>query len=385
MTDGWLHDPVESGVKAGLGLYLHVPFCAHRCGYCDFATYADRDHLIKSYVAGLHTELQRVASVHDGRAITSVFVGGGTPTILEHDDLAGVMRRIASEFDIVEGAEVTVECNPETASVDLFGALVDAGVNRISMGAQSFAPHILKMLERGHDQDRPASAVEQAREAGIAEVNLDLIYGTPGERPEDWETSLRRALEIGTDHVSAYALTIHDNTSFGRKVNAGTMLSPDEDVQADRFAIAGDILGGAGFEHYELSNWARTPALRSDHNILYWRHGDYLAIGVGAHGHDDGHRWWAPRGIERWLEDVEAGRPSIAGQENLGPDERAIERLLLGLRLADGVHAKDLPPIAQEAMQDAVDAGLVTTNCGRLQCTSDKGWFLLDEAVRRLL
>ena len=382
-TTHWLRHPVESGAAAGFGLYLHVPFCAHRCGYCDFATWADRGHLMDRYVAGLHREIARVASEADGRVLTSVFVGGGTPTLLPASDLAGVMASIGREFDAAPEAEVTVECNPENASVDLFGALVEAGVNRISMGAQSFVPAVLETLERGHGPDRPALAVEQAREAGIGQVSLDLIYGTPGERDEDWATSLREALAIGLDHLSAYALTVHDNTSFGRRVAAGTLAQPDEDVQADRFAVADDVLGVAGFEHYELANWSRGPAARSAHNVLYWRHGDYAAVGVGAHGHVDGHRWWGPRSIERWLEAVEDGRPGIAGEEQLEDDDRAVERLLLGLRLADGIHAADLPPIDAEALQEAVDAGLVTTDCGRLSCTPS-GWFVLDEAVRRL-
>ncbi len=381
---GWLTDPVESGRAAGLGLYLHVPFCKHRCGYCDFATWADRDHLMERYVAGLHADLVRQAGEHDGRALDSIFVGGGTPTRLPADDLAGVVARIHTEFDVAAGAEVTVEANPENASVEYFGALVEAGVNRISMGAQSFAPHVLVTLERGHDRDRPARAVAEAREAGVAEVSLDLIYGTPGESDADWEASLRAAVEVGTDHLSAYALTIHENTTFGSAVGRGVMPPPDEDVQADRFEVAGEVLGAAGFEHYEVSNWARNPALRSDHNVVYWRHGDYLAVGVGAHGHRDGHRWWAPRSIEKWLAAVEAGRPAIGGEEHLDDDSRAVERLLNGLRLRDGIHARDLPPIADEALQDAVDAGLVTTDCGRLQCT-ERGWFLLDEAIRRLL
>jgi len=379
----WLASPVECGRAAGLGLYVHVPFCAHRCGYCDFATWADRGHLVDRYVAALHRDLARQAAEHDGRRLTSVFVGGGTPTLLPAADLAGVLARIATEFDVEDGAEVTVECNPENASVEYFGALAAAGCTRVSMGAQSFVPEVLATLERGHGPQRPAQAVAQAREAGIAEINLDLIYGTPGESSADWDASLRGALEAGTDHVSAYALTVHDNTAFGRRVAQGLMADVDEDVQADRFEVAGEVLSAAGFEHYEVSNWARTAALRSDHNVLYWRHGDYLAVGVGAHGHDDGHRWWGHRSIERWLADVEAGRSGVAGEEHLDREERAEERLLMGLRLREGLHWSDVPPLTGEALQDVVDCGLVATSCGRLQCT-DRGWFLLDEAVRRL-
>ena len=191
-------------------------------------------------------------------------------------------------------------------------------------------------------------------------------------------------LAIGTDHVSAYALTIHPNTPFGHRIAQGTMRPPDDDVQRDRFEVADDVLGGVGFEHYEVSNWSRTPALRSDHNVLYWRHGEYLGLGVGAHGHLAGRRWWAPRSIERYCEAVEDGRPPVAGQEVLDADERAAERLMLGLRLREGLHPADVPPLAPVAVQDAADAGLLQLSCGRFQ-TTEEGWFLLDETVTRLL
>jgi putative oxygen-independent coproporphyrinogen III oxidase len=400
----WLTDPLESGPAAGFGVYLHVPFCHHRCGYCDFATdavgdRADAPALFRRYVDALTTDLARqVAAGRRSHApaavrerldevwptVTSVFVGGGTPTLLPPDLLAEVVRAVGRELDLAPDAEVTVECNPETASEELFATLVGAGVSRVSMGAQSFAPHVLTTLERGHDPERPVTAVAQARAAGISGINLDLIFGTPGESGDDWRRTLGAVLAAGTDHVSAYALTIHDNTPFGRAVAAGTLPAPDDDVQRDRFDVAREVLGAGGFEHYEVSNWALGSRQRSRHNLLYWRHGDYLGVGVGAHGHLAGRRWWTTRATARYLAAVESGRTPISGSEFLSDAEQAEERLLLGLRVREGLHPLDVPPIAPLALEDAMAAGLITTACGRVQCTED-GWFLLDEAVGRLV
>lgn len=396
-ADAWRLRPVESGARAGFGVYLHVPFCAHRCGYCDFATWDDKGELMPRYVAALREDIRRTVAAGPGalapdgaevaadwREVTSIFVGGGTPTLLPADDLAGLVALVGDELSLATDAEVTVECNPETASPALFDALVSAGVTRLSMGAQSFAPHVLATLERQHTAARPVEAVAMARAAGIGEINLDLIYGTPGERDEDWRATLDAALAAGTDHLSAYALTIHDNTPFGRAVATGTLASPDDDVQRERFEVARDVLATAGFDHYEISNWARIPALRSAHNILYWRHGDYLGLGVGAHAHLAGRRWWSHRSIPRYITAIEDGTSPVAGEETLTPGEMAAERLMLGLRLRDGLHPGDVPPLEPLALEDAIAADLVTTACGRLQ-TTEAGWFLLDEAVTRLL
>ncbi len=387
--DRWLADPVECGSSAGFGLYLHVPFCAHRCGYCDFATaVAGSDAEVARYVQALQQQVVREAA--DGPTggggwptVTSVFVGGGTPTLLPRGDLAAILGRVRACFDVAPDAEVTVECNPETASPELFDELVGAGVTRLSMGAQSFAPHVLSTLERGHDAERPIEAVAMAREAGIGQVNLDLIYGTPGATDQDWATTLDGVLAAGVDHVSAYALTIHDNTAFGQAVRRGQMPDVDEDLQRDRFDAAREALGAGGFEHYEISNWALGSTARSRHNLLYWRHGDYLAFGVGAHGHWRGRRWWNTRSTTSYLDAVEAGRSPVTGSEDLTDDERAEERLLLGLRVREGLHPVDAPPIEPLALEDVMGKGLITTSCGRLQCTED-GWYLLDEAVRLL-
>ena len=406
METRWWDAPVESGARAGFGLYLHVPFCSHRCGYCDFATWATDapgpdggtvGDVMDRYVPALLGDLRRQVDVGpaghapdgavdadaDWPRLTSLFVGGGTPTLLPADDLARLVGEALAEFDVAPDAEITVECNPETASVELFEQLRDAGVNRVSMGAQSFATHVLETLERSHGPTRALEAVVQAREGGMEQVSLDLIYGTPGETDEDWAETLRTAVAAGTDHLSAYALTVHDGTSFGSRVSAGTLPPPDEDVQRDRFDTTREVLGRVGFQQYELANWALGPSRRSDHNTLYWRHGDYLAAGVGAHAHVAGRRSWQHRARTRWLAAAEAGEDATAGDEVTTLEERATERLLLGLRLQEGLHPNDVPPIEPWALEDALDADLVTTACGRLQAT-ENGWFLLDEAVARL-
>jgi len=401
-ADAWLTSPLESGRAAGLGVYLHVPFCHHRCGYCDFATEAvggladdDRAMLMRRYVDALVADLAAQAPSLDGRRVTSVFIGGGTPTLLPADQLARVVRAVSELLDVAPGAEITVECNPETADAELFGALVEAGVTRLSMGAQSFDPAVLEVLDRLHRPERSAEAVRLARAAGITHIGLDLIYGTPGEDRASWAASLAGVLAAGVDHVSAYALGVHANTPLGRAVAAGHVPPPDDDTQRERFEETREVLSAAGFDHYEVANFARTPAMRSRHNVLYWRHGDYLGVGVGAHAHRDGRRWWTTRSTSRYLEAAEVARDEEQGrdasgrligvteEEQLGIEARALERLMLGLRLVEGIHPFDVPPLPEAALEDAIRLDLVSASCGRLQA-SERGWFLLDEAVRRL-
>jgi len=429
----WLDGPVESGRRAGFGVYLHVPFCHHRCGYCDFAVApvggldeARRDDLQARYAAALTADLARQvaatprgllrglggSSPGDRRGahhldagpdaapdaapdawpkVTSIYIGGGTPTLLAPAQLAAVVTAVHRELDVAADAEITVEANPETASTPLFEALAGVGVNRLSIGAQSFTPHVLTTLERGHGPDAALAAVQSAREAGIAEVSLDLMYGTPGESQQDWEASLAQVLLADVDHVSAYALTIHEGTPFGQRVGRSLLADVDQDVQAARFRTLHRVLTAGGFEHYEVSNLARGPRSRSRHNLLYWRHGDYLGVGAGAHGHLGGWRWWSQRSTPRYVHAVEqaatapwgVGATPVADHEVLDADQRAAERLLLGLRVREGIHPQDLPPISPLALEDALAAGLVETACGRLRCT-ESGWFLLDDAVDRL-
>jgi oxygen-independent coproporphyrinogen-3 oxidase len=400
-TTRWLDDPLESGSAAGFGVYLHVPFCHHRCGYCDFATeptagldVEQRDDVMRRYADALIVDLAAQATARELPKVTSVFVGGGTPTLLAPSLLARILASVGGVLDVASDAEISVECNPETASPELFAALAEAGVTRISMGAQSFDPAVLATLDRLHRPERTAEAVAQVLAAGISHVSVDLIYGTPGEDRASWTAGLAEVLAMPVDHVSAYALSVHANTPLGRAVAAGRVPPPDDDVQRERFDEVRAILGAAGFEHYEVSNFARGSAARSRHNTLYWRHGDYLGVGVGAHAHQQGRRWWTTRSTTRYLEASEAqgealrdawGRlVEVTGEEVLDGEAQALERLMLGLRLREGLHPRDVPPLDALALEETVRAGLVQTSCGRVQSTDD-GWYLLDEAVRRLV
>lgn len=332
--------PDESAALAphagdAFGAYVHVPFCASRCDYCAFATWTDRDPLMADYAAACVTEAHRA---WDGAALppaTSVFVGGGTPSRLPGDLLADVLDAIPK----VPGCEVTVECNPEGASADLFAHWRRAGVNRVSFGVQSMVPHVLESLGRRHDPSSVARAVALADDAGFW-VNVDLIFGAAAETDADWDRSLAAVLALGPrpHHVSAYALTVEPGTPLA----ADPSRHPDDDVQARRYRRTDEILSDAGFHWYEVSNWA-TPGHQCRHNRLYWAQGDYRGIGCAAHSHLDGRRFWSVRTPERYVAAVRDGRDPAAGEEVLSAPQRAFEALLLALRTAEGVPAAALP------------------------------------------
>ena len=368
----------------GAGVYLHVPFCVRLCHYCDFNRVAGSTPQERSrYVDALLTELDITAAGRtDWPEFTSVFVGGGTPTLLEAADLAGVVRRVAEVLPLSDDAEVTVEANPETVDEAYFRVLAQAGVNRVSMGAQSFASHVLDELGRWHERDRPFEAVPAARRAGIERVSLDLIYGAPSESAQDWERTLDAALSTGIDHVSAYALTVETNTEYAARIRRGTAVAPDDDVQADRMAAAARRLAAAGFERYELSNWAQ-PGSECRHNLTYWRNGDWLGLGAGAHGHWQGRRHWNLRPPARYTEAVLSGGSALAGEETVTADQQRTERLLLGLRMAEGVERSAVEPVDQEQVGALVAAGLLVAD-QRLKLT-EAGWALANDVTVRLL
>ncbi|MBW3601403.1 MAG: radical SAM family heme chaperone HemW [Actinobacteria bacterium] len=364
---------------AGAGLYLHVPFCRHRCGYCDFNTYAGLDEQIPRYVAALRADLVRVAA-GGPRAVappgsgagpawpvfTSVFVGGGTPTLLPAADLAGLVRLAGQVLPVADDAEVTVEANPETVTVDSLAVLAGAGINRVSIGAQSFAPRVLAFLDRRHDPRAPLRAVEAARAAGIARVSLDLVYGAPAEDDADWRDALDAAVGAGVGHVSAYALTLEPGTPYARRVRAGVQAAPDDDVQAVRMRVADERLAAGGLERYEISNWAR-PGSRCRHNLTYWTGGDYLGVGAGAHGHWAGRRWWSLRSPSRYADAALAGDRTTAGDEVLDAATRRTERLMMGLRLSDGVPRERVVPVDEDQVRLLLGAGLLDDDGTRLR------------------
>lgn len=316
------------------GVYVHVPFCRHRCDYCAFATFTDRDHVIADYLGALKQDIARAVDAGLPTA-TSVFVGGGTPTRVPPEAL----MEVVSSIPVTAGAEITVECNPDDCSDSLMDTYRSGGVNRVSIGVQSLQSHVLRALGRTHDPDNVVRAVTAARSQGIDNVNLDVIYGAHGESCEDWERTLEGVVALEPSHVSAYGLT----------VEAGTPLAddparhPDDDIQADMYESADLILSRAGLVNYEISNWAR-PGRECRHNLLYWHQGDYRGFGSAAHSHDGGRRWWNVRTPERYIDLVRAGRSPESAHEDLDPETRRREGLQLALRMANGVPAEAFDP-----------------------------------------
>ncbi|HEV8651447.1 MAG TPA: radical SAM family heme chaperone HemW [Actinomycetes bacterium] len=379
-------------------MYVHVPFCLTRCHYCDFVTYTGMEGLRRPYAAALLAEAELATAAlgpETGQVVTSVFVGGGTPTLLPPGDLARVLDRLRELLEVAPDAEVTVEANPETVDRAVADGLAAAGVTRVSMGAQSFDDRVLDALGRPHGAAQTGRAVAALRAAGIEAVNLDLIFGCPHEDEASWAASLAAAVGLGPEHLSAYALTIEPATKFGRLVASGRMAGPDEDLLADRYETTCATLAGAGYRHYEVSNWARDdprraagplPARASRHNLTYWRRGAYLGLGAGAHEFTGGVRRWNVPGVPEYLAAVADGRRPTAGQEQLSTAQAAFELLALRLRTADGLdpaEARELgvdPDGAEVAELRA--AGLLAS--GPRVALTEPGMFLHGEVVTRL-
>lgn len=323
----WLEIP-------GFGVYVHIPFCRHRCHYCDFNTYERQDALHHCYVDALVREIE--CSGGSDRAATSVFFGGGTPTLLPPRSLGRILQAVRDRIGIEVDAEITVEANPETVDQETFAALLEAGFNRVSIGVQSLAEHVLRGLGREHSGHRAIDAIRAARRAGVTDINADLIYGSPWESGADWRRSVAGVVAEEPDHISAYALTVEEGTPLATLVRTRRVPDVDPDVQAERHEVACELLSGAGYGRYEISNWSR-PQRASRHNVLYWSAGDYLGFGAGAHAHLDGRRSWALRLPRDFIAAVEGGRSTVEGSEIVPDPDRAGEALMLGLRLASGV------------------------------------------------
>jgi putative oxygen-independent coproporphyrinogen III oxidase len=341
---------------AGFGVYVHIPFCRSRCDYCAFATWTDRHHLAESYAAALVAELSDSVQ-SDLPLATSVFFGGGTPSMIPPQQLMGILAAVPR----ASGAEVTVECNPDDITPDLMLAYADGGVNRISIGVQSTVPHVLQSLGRSHDRRDITAAVAAVRTAGISSFNLDLIYGAVGETLDDWKATLDDVLALDPPHVSAYALTVEPGTPLADDPTR----HPDDDVQADKYVLADQQLSGNGLANYEISNWARAGH-ECRHNLLYWSQGDYLGIGSAAHSHRDGRRWWRIRTPERYIAAVERGETTEAGHELLDAPTRRFERLELALRTRDGVPAASLDTDGLDGFVEQLGERVVLTRKGRL-------------------
>jgi putative oxygen-independent coproporphyrinogen III oxidase len=368
------------------GVYLHVPFCLTRCHYCDFVTYTGMEGLRRPYAAALLDEAAMAVAAlgPEPPAVTSVFVGGGTPTLLPADDLARVLDRLRALLPVAPGAEVTVEANPETVDGAMAAGLAGAGVTRVSMGAQSFDDRVLAALGRVHDADRVVAAVATLRAAGVPALNLDLIYGGPGEDAGSWAATLEAAVALAPEHLSAYALTIEPATKFGRMVAAGRMPEPAEDDLADRYETTCAALA-AGYRHYEVSNWAR-DGHASRHNLTYWRRGRYLGLGAGAHEFDGVARRWNVNGVPDYLDHIREGRRPTDGEERLDLEQARFEALALRLRTAGGLDAEEaralgVDPDGEEATRLRA-AGLLGPGPGL--ALTEQGMFLHGEVVARL-
>lgn len=362
------------------GLYVHVPFCASRCGYCDFNTYLPGEATREGYLPAVKAEIALARAQVGPRTLSTLFLGGGTPTLLEAEELGEIVTAVTESFAAEPGLEVTAEANPETVGPEYFDALLEAGVTRVSIGMQSAAPHVLATLDRVHTPGRATQAAREARAAGFAHVSLDLIYGTPGESDDDWRTTLEAALRAEPDHVSAYGLIVEPGTRLAAQVARGELPAPDEDAMARRYELADAELNRAGLRWYELCNWARDDSSRSRHNLGYWRSDDWWGIGPGAHSHHAGERWWNIKHPARWAAALAAGRSPRAGSERPGPEERTLERVMLELRLAEGMPAGELDPDATAA---AAADGLIDVVAGRAVLTL-RGRLIADTVTHRL-
>ncbi|MGI5502019.1 radical SAM family heme chaperone HemW [Lentzea sp. CA-135723] len=389
-ADGSLPPSALAGVGSRpFGIYVHVPFCATRCGYCDFNTYTPGElgtsASPESWLEGLRRELDLAASVLGSAPLAeTVFVGGGTPSLLGASGLASVLDAVRDSFGLAPGAEVTTESNPESTSAAFFSGIRDAGYTRVSLGMQSAARHVLAVLDRKHTPGRPGEAALEARAAGFEHVNLDLIYGTPGERPSDLAASLDAVLAAGVDHVSAYALIVEDGTGLARRIRRGDLPMPDDDVLASSYEMVDSVLTGAGFSWYEVSNWATSVAAQCRHNVLYWKGADWWGFGPGAHSHVGGVRFWNVKHPARYSSLLAEGNSPAAGRETLSLEDQRVERVLLELRLASGLPIEVLDAEGRDAAKQAIADGLLEPFDDRCVLT-DRGRLLADAVVRRLL
>lgn len=395
-ADGLLPAQAAEGAQnRNFGLYVHIPFCSVRCGYCDFNTYTATElGGGASQAAYGGTAQQEVrfaaramkASGLPNRKMGTVFFGGGTPTLLPAEDLAGILKTAVDAWGLEPGAEVTTEANPDSVTPQSLQLLADAGFTRVSFGMQSAVPHVLAVLDRTHTPSRVPEAVKWARDAGL-KVSVDLIYGTPGESLADWEVSVKEALSYEPDHISAYALIIEDGTKLAARMRRGEVPPIDDDDHADKYLMADEMMTAAGLSWYEVSNWSRTPADQCRHNLAYWRSDDWWGIGPGAHSHAGGVRWWNAKHPTAYAQRLAAGESPAVGRETLDAETRYVEDIMLRTRLAEGLELSRLKDSGRLAVAGLMADGLVDPKAaisGRVLLTT-KGRLLADAVVRRLL
>jgi len=389
--DGGLPASALTGLgQRPFGLYVHVPFCSVRCGYCDFNTYtatelgggASQASYADTAIAEIRLARQVLGEVDV--PVETVFFGGGTPTLLPPTDLARILGAIGEEFGLAPGAEVTTEANPDSVDLAALEVLREAGFNRLSFGMQSAVPHVLATLDRTHDPERVPAVVDWARKAGFGKVSLDLIYGTPGESLADWQTSVDGALACEPDHVSAYALIVEEGTALARQIKRGEIAMTDDDDLADKYLLADEAFADAGLGWYEVSNWASGLDQECRHNVLYWTGADWWGVGPGAHSHVGGVRWWNVKHPTAYAARLADGASPAYARELLDEETRRIERVLLEVRLAAGLPLDALEDAGRAAVGEIVARGLATVADERLVLTTP-GRLLADGVVRDLL
>ena len=384
--------PVAIDDAAQFGVYLHVPFCLVRCGYCDFNTYtagelrgARQDEYADTLLREVELARRVLADAGGIRPASTVFFGGGTPTLLPPGDLARMLGGVRRAFGIAPGAEVTVEANPDTVTDAVVDELAAAGVTRMSIGMQSAVPHVLAVLDRTHEPANVATAVASARRAGL-DVSVDLIYGAPGESLQDWRASLETAAALVPDHISAYALIVEDGTKLARQIRRGEVPAPDDDLQADMYELADDLLASADYDWYEVSNWSRGRAHRSRHNLAYWQGSDWWGFGPGAHSHIGGVRFWNVKHPAAYAQRLAAGESPAAGRERPDAEARALESVLLRTRIREGLPISELLGEGRHAVAALIADGLIEGPAavhGRVVLTR-RGRLLADAVVRAL-
>lgn len=392
--NGVLPDSVLPGARQRtLGLYVHIPFCEARCGYCDFNTYTATELpgvSQESYPLSALAELDFAhrALAESGlpeRVLSSVSFGGGTPTLIGPEPLIALLERARELWGIVDGAEISVEANPDSVSREDLHRLAEGGVTRLSIGVQSVVPSVLHTLDRTHAPERVPEVIDWAREAGLG-VSVDLIFGSPGETLEQWSTTVEAAVTLEPDHISAYSLIVEPGTALARRIAKGELVTPDDDLQADMYVLADDAFVAAGFHWYEISNWAKNDGLEGHHNRIYWTANDWWGIGPGAHSHVGGVRWWNVKHPTAYVQRIQAGDSPAQAREILSAEEQSLERILLGLRVRDGipaawVDADKAPVIAGLIAQGLLDG--VVASRGQLVLTR-AGRLVADHVVRGL-
>jgi oxygen-independent coproporphyrinogen-3 oxidase len=378
-----------------LAFYIHIPYCVKRCGYCDFNTYTPSElkiteglaQISNSYIDLLLMEIKAAKSqVSQSANVPSIFFGGGTPSLMQPDDIGRVISTIKSEFTLLPDAEITMECNPDTVTKESLAAFRAVGVNRVSFGMQSAVKHVLATLDRTHNPENLLQATTWAKEVGFSEISVDLIYGTPGESLADWQTSIDAVLALPITHISAYALIVEEGTKLAAQIKRGEVAQVDDDLTAEKYLVADKAFTAAGFEWYELSNWAKSGSL-SKHNLAYWLGDNWWGAGPGAHSHLNGKRFWNVKHPNLYKERVLANQSPVADSEALDESQIESERLMLSLRLPSGLDKKSLNELQLAELSSYVQSGHLDQanwNQGRATLTLD-GRLIADRILRQIL